>query len=476
VSRPERVGALVVRDVTVVDVEAGELRPGRSVRVEDGTIRAVVPTEHEPSAGGARVVDGRGRFLVPGLWDMHAHYLTKDAPTLSMPLHVAHGVTGVRDLCSDSFVPEDPVDPTIDDFRGWRAAIERGELLGPRLLALASSPLDGPDDLVAGAPAFYGAATEEDARRLVHWLVDRGVDFAKVYSRIPRAGYVALTDEAARVGLPVAGHKPFAVSGVEAARAGQRSIEHALEVLFDLFPGGAELRDPATPYFPPTPLRRRMVDEHDPELADELFAAMVEHGTALTPTHITRRFDARAADPALLDDPRLRFVPAWQQGSWRDDAARMAAIDPSPGGRAAFADFHELGLDLVGRAHRAGVRVLAGTDANDSHCFPGSGLHEELEELVRAGLTPADALRAATLEGARFLGVADRFGTVEPGRAADLVLLDADPLESIGNVGRVAAVVLGGRLLDRAELDDLVEGVARAAAAQPELPTGPGPV
>jgi imidazolonepropionase-like amidohydrolase len=147
--------------------------------------------------------------------------------------------------------------------------------------------------------------------------------------------------------------------------------------------------------------------------------------------------------------------------------ARTDAADSTSEGRKMRMDFYLRGLQATGDAHRAGVRVLAGTDAGDSFVYPGSSLHDELAELVAAGLTPAEALRAATLGGAEFLGRTADFGAVRAGRMADLVLLDADPLADVRNTARIRAVVVGGRLLDRAALDGLVAGAEKAAAAEP---------
>jgi hypothetical protein len=456
---------IAITSVTLIDTGRGRALPDRTVVVGDGRVGAVGPAWSVELPENAAVIEGRGKFLIPGLWDMHSHYgSTRDTPYTSMPLFLANGVTGVRDLCSNWYSPDGSL-ASLEVFQAWQAAVNEGRILGPRLMQLGSHLINGLEDLDEGAPTFWGAATEEDARRLVRYYHDLGADYLKVYSKIPRQGYFALVDEANKLGMPFAGHKPFAVSSVEAAQAGQRSFEHVLEILFDFYPGGAELRRTNSTYFHPTVIRRQMIDQHDYAQTDEAFAVFVEQDTYLCPTHLTRKFDALAGDPAFRDDPRLRYVDREQRGDWLADADRMVGIDPSPEGRRAFKEFYELGLDFIGRANAAGVKILAGTDANDSYCFPGFGLHDELEELVAAGLTPGEALRAATLTAAEFLGVEADYGSVAPGKVADLLLLGGNPLAEIGNTRRIEAVCFNGAVYGRQALDQLLVGVERYVGA-----------
>lgn len=169
--------------------------------------------------------------------------------------------------------------------------------------------------------------------------------------------------------------------------------------------------------------------------------------------------DAFADDDAYRADARLRYIPMRQQMGWYTDANGMVASDPSPAGRKSFMDFYRKGLELTFAAYRAGVPVMLGTDAGDSFVIPGASVHDELGELVKAGLSPAEALRAATLSGATFLGRTAEFGSVQAGRAADLVLLDANPLADIGNTRRIRTVIRGGRVFERAALDSMLASV-----------------
>jgi cytosine/adenosine deaminase-related metal-dependent hydrolase len=451
---PPAADLLVIENVSVVDAETGTLRPGMTVEVENGRIRRLAPAAGAGPSG--LVIDGSGKFLIPGLWDMHVHLASKLSPHLHLPLVVAHGVTAVRDM-ADCENPFDRFLACLEDKRSWNEAVGRGELVGPRIMGVASFIVHGPSRRDEEFPSFFTPINENEARELARYAKGRGFDFLKVYDSIPRDVYLALLAEAKVQSLEVVGHRPRAVSAMEASEAGQRSLEHARLFLEECYPGAEKLRSEDRRY--ETADRRAMVDEHEASQCDELFAAMRDNGTWLVPTHVTRKMDAFADDRGYRDDPRLRYIHPFQRMVWSKDADGMVADDPSPEGRKAYMDFYEKGLELTGAAHRAGVPVLAGTDANDTYAFPGSGLHDELEELVKAGLTPSEALVAATVSPARYFGVEDEYGSIAEGKAADMVLLRENPLTDIRNTRSIEAVVLGGRLYGREDLDALLTGV-----------------
>jgi hypothetical protein len=209
-----------------------------------------------------------------------------------------------------------------------------------------------------------------------------------------------------------------------------------------------------------------MIDEYDPQICAEVFRTFVQNGTRYVPTHLTRKMDAFADDPTYRRDPRSKYVTKATWKAWNDDADGMIAADRSPEGRKAMMDFYLKGLEITVAAHKAGVKVMVGTDNGDSYIFPGFAVHDEIYELVKAGLTPAEALRAATWNGADFLGKTDTAGSIEAGKLADLVLLNANPLTDVRNTQKIAAVFLNGRYLDRPALDRLLAGVETAAASR----------
>ena len=460
---------LAITNVNVVDVDAGAVLADRTVLVRDGVIIDVRPARPGDGSGAAVTLDGSDAWLVPGFWDMHAHLRANGLPEWVstewlMPLLIAHGVTGARDMGSDCESPDQgPV--CLDTMRRWQAEIERGDRLGPRLVALSSFPLNPPWDY---------EVTEEQARQAVGMLAESGVRHIKTYDRLAPQALGWVLDEAGKRGLDAWGHVPLRMTAAEAAAAGLRSVEHARDFLFDCWPGAAEFRAETQSNVASIDAMRAMVAEHDSAICAAAFAVLAEHRTAYVPTHVTRRMEALAGDSTFRHDPRVRALPAWVLEAWNEDADRVVARDSSAAGRAAYRAFYEKGHEITGAAHAAGVRVLVGTDGGDSFAFPGSGVHDELAELTKAGLTPAEALRAATSSPAEFLDLSDRHGAVEPGKRADLVLLEGNPLADIGNVRRIRAVVFRGEPFDRERLDALLAGTEAAAARPLEPEDAPG--
>ena len=440
---PPRTEAFAIVNVNVVDVRAGTILPGRTVVVENGRIRF--------SGTAARRIDGRGLYLMPALWDMHTHVFAV-SPLLDLPLYVAYGVTNVRDM-QGCPTPDDPFVACPEDKRRWTAEAVAGQRIGPRIVATTSWMAAGPGMVkrLKNVPPYFDTATPEQARQFVRHFAGK-VEAIKVYDRLPRDSYFALVDEARRLKMDVVGHRPYAVSAVEAA-AHQKSIEHARFILHESYPGRVELRKTGRED------RARILAEHDPRLAEEIFAAMRQHGTWYVPTHLTRWADAYADDARVRQDPLLRYLHPLMKRQWLEDIDETVAEDPSPAGREMYRRFYAKGLELTGAAHRAGVKVLAGTD----YIAAGADLHRELQQLAMAGLAPADVLRAATLHPAEYFGLQSQYGTVEEGKVADLLLLTANPLQDVRNTQRIHAVVFNGTLYDRAALDGISSYVERQA-------------
>lgn len=443
--------------VTVIDVETGRRIPDSVVVVRDGVIESVGPRVRVPRD--ARRVDGRNRFLIPGLWDMHVHTLPQStrprALTTFLPLFVANGVTGVRDMGSEPGA-----------LAAARTRIARDGLVAPRLVA-AGPILDG------ARPQWpkisIAVAGRDDAAAAVASVVEGGADFLKVYSNLSREAYLGLAEAARSRRLAFAGHVPGSMTVAEASDAGQRSIEHLGEIQMACSGESEAIRaelaavdnDPAATAATRIGARRAARDKAartlDLERCRALFERLARNGTWVAPT---LSVNLNALDPSRADDPRLRYFEPETRAAWRGDGRR-----PAPSDRPPLAALEDTGaLDIVKRLADAHVRLLAGTDLTNFYTMPGFDLHQELALLVEAGLTPLQALQAATLEPARFLGLEKELGTVAVGRRADLVLLDADPLLEIRNTTRIAAVVRDGRPYDRAALDALLAGVERVAA------------
>jgi imidazolonepropionase-like amidohydrolase len=455
--------AVAFRHATVIDPRDGTLLRDATLVVKDKRIVALGPEGTVALPAGIRHLDAGGKFLIPGLWDMHIHSWFRMSDYLHYPLFIAHGVTSVRDMggCLDEAAPFFACDASK---RAWSARAEAGQAIGPRIVASGSFPIDAQNRMSDGFPAFLAPSTAADARALVAHAKANGWDFIKLHNNLARDAYFALMDEARQRGMTVAGHLPASVGAAEAARAGQKSIEHAA-----LFPLECSTKAEALRHMEHRPrgaeLLQAVLPAYSASRCGDVFAALADNGTWFTPTHVTRRYEALAADPAFLADARLDYVNAAWRLAWQLDANRMRKELAKPGAQALFTEFYRRGLDLTGQAHRSGVTVLAGSDAPDAYVFPGSSLHDELQELVKAGLTPAQALRAATYDPARFAGQEQRYGTLESGKAADLVVLDANPLDDIAHTRRIHAVMFNGYLYEQPQLAGMHAFVRSKAAS-----------
>jgi hypothetical protein len=436
--------SLVVAHVTVIDVASGISRPNESVVITGNRIADVGADDKIVVPRGAKVIDAPGRFMIPGLWDMHVHWYNKQ----SLTLFIANGVTGIRQMFGNA------------DLLRWREQIARGSLEGPRMV-VASPILDGDPPIWPGSVVVHD---EAEGRRAVVDAKRSGADFVKVYSLLSRAAYLGIADEAKRQGIPYAGHVPFSISPLEASEAGQRSIEHLMGILLassnDEEQLRRELAASRTPVISRFRAEARALDTYNSTKAAGLFETFVKRETWQCPTLTELRGDAYQDDESFRKDPRLAFIPRPMRERWN---SRM--FNRGEQGKAIARRLFQKDLELVGAMRHAGVPLLAGTDTGNPFCFPGFSLHDELALLVAAGLTPAEALRAATLDPARFLGLTETLGTVDAGKVADVVLLDGNPLEDIRNTQRIDAVIANGRLYERKALERmLLEGRVTAAS------------
>jgi imidazolonepropionase-like amidohydrolase len=452
----------IINDVTVIDVAAGRAMAAQRVVITGSRISAVGSAASAPAPAGATVVSGTGKFLIPGLWDMHVHASTAAPDDNQLVLFLANGITGIRDMGSG-----------LENSLRWRASVAEGRVPGPRIVAAGV--------LVDGAPIVYPAAitftatTADEARRAVDSLAARGVDFIKAYEMLRPEVYSALAARAKARGLPHAGHLPLTVSAEDAVRAGHKSFEHLRNMEVACSSKADSLRAVAAEMLergkdqPGMRLRStihaathpRAHETQDEARCASLIRLMAGAGVWQVPTLVLTTMTHFRHDTTEFFQKWLPYLPAAQRETWRRRAGELAqgpyAQAPAPE-RARLAQWM---LGMVKRMHDAGVRILPGTDFPIAVMIPGAALHEELAIFVKAGLTPAEALRTGTLHPATYLGLADSLGTVEPGKLAELVLLDANPLEDIRYVARVQAVWRGGRYLDRGALDAMLDRLRR---------------
>ena len=400
--------AIAITNVTLVDVVSGAKQAAMTVVAKAGQIAEVSRVASIPQ--GARRLDGTGKFLIPGLWDMHAHHQATGPESLD--LFLANGVVGTRDMGAD-----------VEFILPLRDRINRGELSGPEIVAAGPILDDRPPDW----PFRRRVRNAQDAREAVKTLKDRGVDFIKVHDGTPREAYLAIAEEAPKLGLSFSGHVPFTVTVAEAADSGINSIEHltnnrvfrecsgnepysasGCRMLFDKLAAKGIWQTPTMTFFQAIP---------------EIFSGKpLRH--------------AEYASDSLLELTRKNVEVS------RLDERALASLRANA--RSSLAAIHDL--------HARGSRFLAGCDG----IVPGFCLHDELEWMTEARLSPLQAIQTATINPARFLGREKTQGTIETGKRADLLMLEADPLADIRNTRRIAAVLVRGRLLTRPDIDRML--------------------
>lgn len=412
--------------ITVIDVIKGNILHDMTIAIADSIISAVGSTGQIHIPRQAKIINCKGKYILPGLWDMHVHL--GNTTSFGLPLFIANGVTGVRDMGSKSF----------DSIQKWRSQISSGYVTGPRIIS--SGPI-----LNGGHPDQdyqIGINTAEEARLKVDSLAAIGVDFIKVHGGLTREIYYAIASEARKLQIPFAGHIPLSttvsVTGEEASEAGQRSLEHMLGIPF--------ARDTIQAYQHMYPT---------PESLNHLFSVLLKNGTYITPTLSVYQIPADYQAISAKQDSLLKYVSPVLKSFWNTQ------ITDWPKRNKTFMNWLlKARMNMIPALRDAGVPLLAGTDTGFPFVLPGFGLHEELKYLVAAGLSSLEALRTATINPAIFLGKEGKLGSVEKGKLADLVILNADPILNIQNLHSIEAVIVNGKLYDRSTLDNELEQAA----------------
>ncbi|AHM58762.1 amidohydrolase [Flammeovirgaceae bacterium 311] len=387
-----------IKHVAVVDVTNGTLLIDQTILIQEENILSVGPSSTIKIPVKTNIVDAQGKYVIPGLWDMHVHL--DMAGEESLPYFIANGVTGVRDMGTDQ----------LDTLKRWRREVEQGQRIGPHIIT-AGPMLDGP---------FFvdifriTVKTEDEARAAVDSLVAQGVDFIKIHQQITREAYFAAADQAQKHGISFVGHKPNVVSTLEVVEAGQKSIEHIIGI---------------------------------PDSSQVSFSYIKEKGAWVTPTLVLIDKLANYHSLVAEQDARMPFVSASLKEAWKKQTEAWGeGVDKTV---SMMQEIKPLMLERTIQLHKKGVGLLAGTDLGVPYIFPGSSLHEELELYVKSGMSPLDALRTATINPAKFLKMEETIGSVQEGKIADLVVLDSNPLEDISSIRNIVTVVFKGRVYER---------------------------
>lgn len=428
---------VVIQNVTVIAMTSAPPAVNQTVIIRDGRIAEILGglTELRLPAG-ARVVDGTGKFLIPGLFDMHVH--TSKTRASALALYVYAGVTTVRDQGSEH-----------TEVLRWRREINNGVRIGPRMLIagpyleslrnIERMRRDPPESRVEPFErARIPIGSPADAQRVIDSLATLELDHFKVRTVQDSATYIALAQAAHAHGKRLTGHVVFTSPGLF-LEAGQDGIDHGFPVTIDSLPSNERM---------------------------QFWRELAKRDVGVVPTLVTvteSGFRPVSHLQALLKDttgalhPLRPYLSAFLLADWKEQADEV-----TPQRVAYFRQAWPVGLKHIREMQQMGVRIMAGSDVAVLNVFPGASLHEELRLLVDSvGMSPMDALASATRRPAEWLGLADSVGTITPGKMADLVLLDEDPLQDISNTRRIAAVVLRGRLFQRTELDALLVEVGR---------------
>lgn len=427
-------GVYAFTDVTVVPMDRERLLPGRTVIVRAGRIAAIGPARSTRVPAGAVRIDGRGRYLMPGLAEMHAHVpagadaqWTKDV----LFLYAANGITFARGMLGAPAHLE------------LRSKLERGELIGPRLHTSGPS-LNG-----------NSVATPQDGRRMVAEQKSAGYDFLKIHPGLDRARYDAIAAAAREQAMPFGGHVPDAVGLRRALEVRQATVDHLDGYMPLLVRDGFTAPEGAGGFF-----GYDLAGEVDERKIARVARLTRQSGVWNVPTDslMHHMLLPGLGEAELLAREEMRYVPRQMLAGWKQARAGLRAQPDYDPVRAAR--FIAVRGKLIKALHDAGAGLLLGSDAPQVFNVPGFSLHRELTYLVQAGLTPYQALSTGTREVARFLGTPADFGTVEPGRRADLILLEGDPLKDVANLRRRTGVMIGGRWLPEAEIRAGLEAIA----------------
>ena len=448
---PEKVDILITH-AEVIDVETGQILSDQQIGVNDGKV-AFINTEYGNTYQAKELIDASGKYIIPGLWDMHIHFrggeeLIQENKNL-IPLFLANGITGVREAGGDM----------TDQIFQWQDEIESGKLIGPKIFT-SGPKLDGPRATWAGS---IPVVTQEDAANAVDSLINMGSDFIKLYdSRISREAYIWILEEAEKRGIRTSGHMPFTVTLEEAVTAGLGSVEH----LYYTLKGSSTEEQAVTDDNIAGKAgfwgsMNRLMATTTPEQEAETFQMLVDNDTYVTPTLFIGNTLTNIKNTDHSEDVYLNYVG---DGIIETYQGRIrSAMRASESFATMRQNLNQTFIELAPKLLNAGVQLMAGSDcgASNSYVYPGISLHQELQAIVNAGIPEIDALRAATINGATFLRVEDEYGSLKPGKSGDLLILSANPLENIENTLAIEEMILQGNTYSKAEMAAMMESVKK---------------
>ncbi|MGI9550092.1 MAG: amidohydrolase family protein [Aurantibacter sp.] len=452
--------ALCIENISIIDPEKG-LIDNQTVIIKAGKIHKVVSTDELHLASDNEIIDGTNKFIMPGLWDTHVHFaFVEDLAPKMFDLFIAYGITSVRDIGGE-----------IGFVKKWKERALSSPTVAPRVM-IAGPLLDGIPNVYDGSvvgrpPISVGLHNVDDVIKQVNQLDSLGVDLLKAYEMLAPDQFVAITRLGQEKGLKVTGHVPLSMDVISASNAGLNSIEHLKNLEMSCASNADDLLKERREMLvlgknePGGVLRSRIhraiipiaLDNYDESKAQEVLDVLAKNQTWQIPTltinvGATKRFFASEEWKESY-----KYLPDSIEKQWIDNVDQMMSEEPSEFSRK-FANWK---LKIVDKIHQAGIEMMAGTDTPVGYLTPGLSLHQELALLVEAGLSPLDAIKTATLNPARYFNLENELGSIQENMWADLVLLDANPLENIMNTKCIYAVLKQGKYFDRKELDEILE-------------------
>ncbi|GAB3830741.1 amidohydrolase family protein [Pontibacter rugosus] len=434
---------LLITNATIVDISTGKLIQDQVIAISNDTIRVVDATANARKYKAQQTLDASGKYVMPGLWDMHVHFRGGDTLIEEnknfLPLFLAYGVTTVRDAGGD----------IVPSVLSWREQIRKGALVGPTIFT-PGPKLDGPN------PAWPGSiqvVDDGDIAAALDSLESLDVDYVKMYDgSLSKEAFYGIIQAAEKRGLKTTGHMPLSADILQAVDYGLDGSEHMYYVLKATSP----LADSLTSLNLGYGMMGQIVNSYNPKLAQQVIAKLSANNVYITPTlHISKTL-AEILDTDHTKDSLLAYIGSGVQQTYqgRIESAKRARTS----GNDMRQQMAQLVQDMMVPMYEAGVNIVAGSDSGpyNSFVYPGESLHGELNSLVNAGLSPQQALTTSVINGPKFFGIDKFYGGVEQGKVADLLILDGNPLEEISNSSRINSVIKSAKVYHRKALDKML--------------------
>lgn len=437
---------LVISNTSIIDTENDEIKEGQTIFISDGEIVEVRDSDNKDSYTSKDEIDAQGKFVMPGLWDNHVHFRGGDTLIQEnkdlLPLFLAYGITTVRDAGGD-------ITPSVLE---WKNQITNGELNGPTIYS-SGPKLDGDKPAWPGSIKVSGSS---DIVSALDSLEKLEVDYVKMYDgNLSAENYYGIIEAAEKRGLKTTGHMPMSADFMKAISLGLDGAEHMYYPLKACSPAADSLTKLDLGYGMIEPL----IDTYDTELADEVFAKMSEENVFVTPTLYIGKTLAEILEVDHQQDSLLNYIGPGIEKTYqgRIEGAKRAQAS----GSKMREKMEEISVKMIEPMQNAGVKILAGSDcgAFNSYVYPGESLHGELNALNEAGLSNAQALRTSVVNGPEFMDLGENYGSIAQGKVADILILDENPLKDIKNLSKINSVIKGGKVFDKAELNEMLRAL-----------------